>query len=253
MVPVVSTTWPPAADRRQCKGQRDHEAAQQDDQLHGVDPGRRQQAASGEVDGDDDAANDAAGPQIETGDGAQHPRHADELPGEDRQRRNPEQHGDGHAHRLTVAMLEEVAHGAEVVLRRKAPHRGSDPDRQHDGPDASRADPPPHAQPVSICQPRGADRRSAPDVGREERREEQHRAEPAAGDEEVGRTPHPPPDPQSDAHEHRGVDQEDDEVQVHLGRSDGGPARDDTRVRGCSTRGPHDPRGRRLHDGGPDR
>ena len=181
----------PAAGRREAERQREAEAREQHDELHRVHPGCRAQAPGGEVDRHDDTADEAAGAKVEPGDGAEDAGHADDLPREDRQRGDPEQRGDGDAYRLAVAELQIVADGAQIVPRRDAPHGGSDPESEHERSDAGRADPPPDAEPVAVGEPRRADGGAGPDVGGQQRGEEQEGAEATAGDEEVGRVAAP--------------------------------------------------------------
>ena len=146
-------------------------------------------------DRDHERAERAPGDLRDADHDGQDPRDADQLAGEDADRADPQERGDGRAHAPVVAPLEEVADRAQVVL---GGERGGCAVRRSARAPAIRA---PRTRPTTS--PRGRrdsrarSRRSSirADVRGEERREQQSRAERASGDEEVARPLQPPRDP----------------------------------------------------------
>ena len=96
--------------------------------------------------------------------------------------------------------------------------RGPTQNASTSDPMAGRPDPPPRGEAVAIAEARGADRRSGADVRRQHRREQQARAERAAGDEEVARPlqPRATHTPERDLRERVG---DDDEMDRPCGRA----------------------------------
>src|SRR5439155_22227963 len=126
-------------------GQRqgDGETGEQDHELPEVDPRRREKAARGEIGGHHEAAHEAARPLRHAGHDVQDPRERDELAREYGQRAEPQQDGDQPAHTAVVAMLEVVAHGAQVAGLGEPADPGYYGEVVDEGPDPGRAHPPP--------------------------------------------------------------------------------------------------------------
>ena len=88
--------------------------------------------------------------------------------------------------RAAEVMLQKIADGEQIEPLRFAPDARSDPEGEHERPQARAAVPPPGGKALMVGVRRGADGRARADVGREERREDQRRAERAVADEELG-------------------------------------------------------------------
>ena len=145
------------------------------------------------------------------GDDLEHRRHPEELRGENRQRADPDQDRDREPKVAAVAALEKVADGQVTVRHRLPPHARPDGEGEHQAADARRRVPPPGAQAVAIGEACGADGRAGADVAGEERREDEHRPERSAGDEEVAGGADATADPQADAGHEQGVGDEQEE------------------------------------------
>src|SRR6185295_6593786 len=94
------------------------------------------------------------------GDDVEDRRDRNQLTGRNRERAEPQQHGDAGAHVTTVTELEKVADGLEVVRGGDAADARTDPDREDRRSERGRADPPPGREPVAVAEAGGADRGS---------------------------------------------------------------------------------------------
>ena len=168
-------------------------------QLHEVHPRRAEQAAGDKVDEHDATGGDRANPSRPVEHHLQNRRGAKELPGQDRQRHEPDEDAGRAAHDTPVAPLEEVAKREESAVARPLPEPRPCPQGERDRPNAGRRVPPPRPQADSVPDARGAHRGACPDVGGQKRREDQQRWKAPPGDEEIGRAAHAPADPQADA------------------------------------------------------
>jgi hypothetical protein len=205
------------ADAAQHEWQRDSEPEDLHRQLHDVDDRGRQQSASAEIRHDHSGADETSGGLRNTDHDGEDPRDADQLAGKNRDRSHQQQHRDDGADAVVVAPLEKIANRPQIVRFGDAPDARPDPQRQRDRADAGRTHPPPRGQPVAIAEAGGANRRSAADVRRQERREQQPGAQLTPGDEEVARAAHAPADPQAERNLRERVDDDDDQV-GHAGR-----------------------------------
>ena len=126
------------------------------------------------------------------------------------------------AHPDAEPELEEVADRAQVVSRRRPPHRRPDPERQDDRADrrepthhtprrrrGSRVPAAPTVEPPRRCSRRASSRTAA-------------RAERTAGDEEIARRPDTPPDPDPERDLRERVGDEQDQVVTCMTISDKG-------------------------------
>src|SRR6185436_4734881 len=118
-------------------------------------------------------------------DRVEYPRDRDQLPRKNRKRSRPQQHRDHSTHSSIVAKLEIVAGRVEIVLLRQAPDLRAYREREYHRTDARRTDPPPRRESVPVSESRRADRRTRADVGGEQCREDQSRAESSPRDKEV--------------------------------------------------------------------
>ena len=157
---------------------------------------RRQQPAGREVDRDHHAADRAADRRRHAGDDVRGSQPiADQLPGEDEQRPDPEQQ------RRSIPRTPRRS-GTRDSRRRSADRarrrRAASPGRSRRRARASRSPP---IRPTTtprrrrVAERGGADRRSRADVRRQHRREDQSGTERASGDEEIRRAVHAPADP----------------------------------------------------------
>ena len=169
-----------------CRGQRESEPGNQHDRLHGVDGGRGQQPARREVQRGDDAADDAPPCARHPGDGLEQSRERDQLRRENGQRPAPQEHRHESTHVVAETALEVIAERAMVVVGSDAPDARADDERQHDGAEPGRSDPPPRRDAIAVAEAGGTDRGPRPDVRGDERAGEQGRRKAASGDEEVG-------------------------------------------------------------------
>ena len=214
----------PSADRRQSQRQGNRKADQLDRQLDHVDPRRREQAAGGEIDRDQQAAQDAAEHEGDADDGGENRGDGDQLPREDEDGADPQQRGNRRADLDAEAILEKVADRAQVAPGGDAAHGRPDPQRQRDRSDRRRSHPPDSGETVAIPESGGPHGGTGPDVRREHRRENQARPEAAAGNEEVRRSSDPAADPQAERDLRRGIDDQQGEV-AHVSATRGREAR----------------------------
>ena len=118
------------------------------------------------------AADEAAGPLRQPGHDVEDPRDADELAGEDRERREPQHRRHERRARSGRSGAREIAGRQEPVRRGLTPDPRPDPEREQQRPDRGRPVPPPGAQSVPVTQAGGPDRRARADVGGQHGRED---------------------------------------------------------------------------------
>ena len=194
---VARPLHPPTTARAKSSGERKPREFHR--QLHQVDPGRAEQAAGDEVDEHDAAGGDGPDPSRPVEHDLQNRRGAQQLPGQDRQRHEPDDDAGRTAHHTAVAPLEEIAEGEKSAVARPLPQPRPCPQRKRNRANTGRRVPPPRSQADSVPDARGAHRGASPDVGGQKRREDQQRWKATPGHEEIGRAAHAPPDPQADA------------------------------------------------------
>ena len=204
-----------SADPLEHERYRDREAGELHRQLNHVHPCRGQQAAGREVGRDHQTADHASLPGRHAGDDLEDHAHREQLSGEDEQRADPQESGDQRAHRRPIAKLEVVADRPQVARRRHPPDRGPDPERQDRAAERGRSHPPPRRDAARIAERGRVDGRSGADVRGQHRREDQARAERAAGDEEIRCAADAAADQLADADQQGRVGEQERELEVH--------------------------------------
>ena len=176
-----------------------------DGELYQVDVGRAQKATGHEVDGDEQRAKQASRELGDAEHNLEHRGHSEQLRGENRQRADPYQDGNGGAEVAAISALEKIADGQVSVCDGFPPHARTDGECEDETANPCRSIPPPCAEPIAIAQAGGANCRSCSDVAGQKGREDEQRAKRASRDEEVSRGSNAPPDPQADAGHEQGI------------------------------------------------
>ena len=221
----------PAAGRRQGERQGDREASQLHGQLDHVHPRRREQAAGGEVDRDEESADRTPGGRRHADDGVEDRGDGDELPGQDEDGADPQQRGDRRPHPDAESVLRKSPTVRKSCAAATPSDRRADPQRQGDRADRRRSDPPHAGEAVAVAEGGGAHGRPGADVRGEHRREDQPGSEAAAGDEEIVRSADAAADPEAEGDLRGGIGDEQRQVRhqrggAAIGAEGRGPASD---------------------------
>ncbi len=202
----------PATERMDRKGNRKQQPRHGHGQLEHIDEGGGHQATSRTVDDGHSAADDAALPFGNPGDGIEDGRDRDDLCCKDCEGAAPEQDRDQRFDGLAVAKLKEVGESGEAVLLRHRPEAWAEKLREQQRSDAGRAYPPPGRESKAIAKTGCADGRAGSYIGGEKGCEESSWAEASSGNQEVGGVLHTSTDEDAERHQKDGIEEQGREI-----------------------------------------